>query len=119
MMSETQDERALSKGKQVLALLMLESNKSEEVTPLHPLVIPLIYQYHDVFPQERPISLPPIRGIEHQMDLLPGAPLPNKVAYRYNPQETKELQCQVEELIAKGYGRESMTPFRMCWIVGP
>jgi len=35
MMSETQVERALSKGKKVLALLMLESNKSEEVTPLH------------------------------------------------------------------------------------
>jgi len=34
MMSETRVEKALSKGKQVLALLMLESNKSEEVTPL-------------------------------------------------------------------------------------
>jgi len=33
MMSETRVERALSKGKQVLALLMLESNKTEEVTP--------------------------------------------------------------------------------------
>jgi len=32
---------------------MLSSNKSEEVTPLHPLVSPLISQYHDVFPQER------------------------------------------------------------------
>jgi len=49
-MSETRVERDLSKGKQVLALLVLESNKSEEVTPLHPLVSPLISQYHDVFP---------------------------------------------------------------------
>jgi len=54
MMIETRVERALSKGKQVLALLMLKSNKSEEVTPL-----PL------VFPQELPPGLPPIRGIEH------------------------------------------------------
>ena len=36
MLSDTRVERALSKHKQVLALLMLESNKSEEVTPLHP-----------------------------------------------------------------------------------
>jgi len=42
MMSETQVERALRKGRQILALLMLESNKSEEVTPLHPLVSPVI-----------------------------------------------------------------------------
>jgi len=42
MLSETRVERALSKGKQVLALLMLESNKSEDVTPLHPQICPLI-----------------------------------------------------------------------------
>ena len=42
MMSETQFERALSNGKQVLALVMLKSNKIKEVTPLHPLVIPFI-----------------------------------------------------------------------------
>jgi len=36
MLSKTRVERAVSKGKQVLTLIMLESNKSEEVTPLHP-----------------------------------------------------------------------------------
>jgi len=45
MLSETRVERALSKGKQVLALLMLESNKSEEDTSLHPLVLPLLSKY--------------------------------------------------------------------------
>jgi len=49
MFSETRVERALRKGRQVLALLILESNKSEEVTPLHPKVIPFISQYQDVF----------------------------------------------------------------------
>jgi len=52
MLSEKQVERALSKGKQVLASIMLESNKSEEVTPLHPMIRPLISQYQDVFPQD-------------------------------------------------------------------
>jgi len=42
MLSETRVERALSKNKQVLALLMLESNKSKEVTPLHPKICPFI-----------------------------------------------------------------------------
>ncbi|XP_048229082.1 uncharacterized protein LOC125369852 [Ricinus communis] len=34
----------------------------------------------------------------------------NRPAYRSNPQETKELQRQVEELLSKGYIRESMSP---------
>ncbi|WVZ93600.1 LOW QUALITY PROTEIN: hypothetical protein U9M48_039568 [Paspalum notatum var. saurae] len=42
--------------------------------------------------------LPPIRGIEHQIDLIPGASLPNRAAYRTNPEETKEIQRQVQDL---------------------
>jgi len=48
-LSETRVERALSKGKQLLALLMLESNKSEEKTPLHPLIRPLLSLYEMSF----------------------------------------------------------------------
>ncbi|XP_048226279.1 uncharacterized protein LOC125368728 [Ricinus communis] len=55
-------------------------------------------------------GLPPFRGIEHAIDLIPGAPLPNKAAYRCNPEQAKELQRQVEELMEKGYVRESLSP---------
>ncbi|XP_033139368.1 uncharacterized protein LOC117130975, partial [Brassica rapa] len=67
-------------------------------------------EYQDVFPEDNPIGLPPIRGIEHQIDFVPGATLPNRPAYRTNPVETKELQRQVEELMEKGHIRESMSP---------
>ncbi|XP_015624451.1 uncharacterized protein [Oryza sativa Japonica Group] len=60
-------------------------------------------EYADVFPKEVPPGLPPIRGIEHQIDLIPGASLPNCVPYRTNPKETKEIQHQVQELLDKGY----------------
>jgi hypothetical protein len=33
-----------------------------------------------------------MRGIEHQIDLILGASLPNRAAYRTNPEETKEIQ---------------------------
>ena len=42
-----------------------------------------------MFPEEMPIGLPPIRGIEHQIDFIPGAAIPNRPAYRTNPSETK------------------------------
>ncbi|XP_056858174.1 uncharacterized protein LOC130507486, partial [Raphanus sativus] len=54
----------------------------------------ILQDYGDVFPEESPSGLPPFRGIEHQIDLVPGASLPNRPAYRTNPDETKELQRQ-------------------------
>ncbi|KAH9724668.1 Endonuclease [Citrus sinensis] len=67
-------------------------------------------EYEDVFLEETPHGLSPIRGIEHQINFLPGAAIPNRPAYRSNPEETKELQRQVKELMEKGYVRESMSP---------
>ena len=63
-----------------------------------------------LFPEDIPNGLPLLRGIEHQIDLVPGASIPNRPAYRSNPEETKELQRQVDELMMKGYIRESMSP---------
>ncbi|XP_037497851.1 uncharacterized protein LOC105634651 [Jatropha curcas] len=57
-----------------------------------------------------PSGLPPLRGIEHQIDFIPGSTIPNRSAYRSNPMETKELQRQVNKLIEKGLVRESMSP---------
>jgi hypothetical protein len=48
-------------------------------------VTDLLQQFRDVFPSELPPGLPPIRGIEHQIDLIPGASLPNRAACRANP----------------------------------
>jgi hypothetical protein len=64
-----------------------------------------------VFSKELPKGLPLIRGIEHQIDLVPGASLPNRPAYGLNnPKEVKEIQRQVGELLEKGYVRESLSP---------
>jgi hypothetical protein len=46
----------------------------------------------------------------HQRDLVSSAPLPNRAPYNTNPEETKEIQRQVQELINKGYVKESLSP---------
>ena len=48
-------------------------------------------EYEDVFPNDVPSGLPPIRGIEHKIDFLPDATIPNRPTYRSNPEKTKEL----------------------------
>ena len=66
---------------------------TNELDPSLPSVFMILLQeFEDVFPQDVPTGLPPLRGIEYQLDLIPGAPLPNRPAYRSNPEETKELQ---------------------------
>ncbi|KAJ9563965.1 hypothetical protein OSB04_009125 [Centaurea solstitialis] len=109
-MNEARVERAICKGKPVYVLLLAVNRFNDGETPLHVVVRPLLEEFKDVFPSDLPRELPPLRGIEHHIDLIPGAPLPNNPAYRCDPEKTRELQRQVQELIDRGYVRESMSP---------
>jgi hypothetical protein len=61
-------------------------------TPLPCAITNLLQEFKDVFPAKIPPGLPSLRGIEHQINLISGASLPNRAAYRINPEETKEIQ---------------------------
>jgi len=69
---------------------------------------PLVKEFEDVF-QDPPKGLPPLRGIEHQIDFIPEASLPNRLAFRTNPAKTKDIQPQMESLITKGWVQDSMS----------
>ena len=60
-----------------------------------------------------------MRGIEHQIDLIPRAAFPNKPVYRTNPEETKELQRQIQELMDRGYVREIISPYALPTLLVP
>ena len=69
----------------------------------------LLQEFKDIY-GDVPPGLPPIRGIEHHIDLIPGAQILNLPVYRSNLTETKDLERQVDELLSKGYIRESLSP---------
>src|SRR6266498_3789765 len=83
---------------------------TDATSSMPPATTNLLQEYEDVFPAQIPLGLPPIRGIEHQIDLIPRATLPNRAAYRTNPKETKEIQRQVQDLLECRYVRESLSP---------
>ena len=70
----------------------------------------VLQEFKDVFPEELLDHLPPMRGIQHAIDFVPGVTLPNLPHYRMNPTEHAELQRQVKDLLRKGFVRESMSP---------
>ncbi len=73
-------------------------NSNEFTISISPSVQPLLQEFKDVFSKEIPHGLPPSRSIEHQVDLLPEASLPNRPTYNNKPQEFqhKDAQAKVE-----------------------
>ncbi|XP_074282789.1 uncharacterized protein LOC141607333 [Silene latifolia] len=86
------------------------SFKHEGPTCIDPVVQESDLEGGDVFPKELPSGLPPLREIEHYIDLISGFVLPNRPAYRSNPAATKKLQHKIEELMSKGFVKESSSP---------
>ena len=89
--------------------LVVQRGKEEDLT-IPPEVATVLKEYSDVIPEELPDGLPPKRDIQHHIDLIPGASLPNQAAYRMSPTQHAELDKQVTELIQKGLVQESMSP---------
>ena len=86
------------------------SEDTNDLTNIPPSLFSILQEFCYVFPDELRPGLLPLRGIEHRIDLIPGASLPNRAAYRTNPEETKEIEKQIQELLSKGMIRESLSP---------
>jgi hypothetical protein len=79
----------------------------------------LLENFVDIVLDEFPNSLPPIRSINHHIDLIPIASLPNKETYRLTPKENEEVRRQVQELLDKGLVRESLSPCTIPTVLSP
>ncbi|GKA31803.1 putative reverse transcriptase domain-containing protein [Tanacetum coccineum] len=65
--------------------------------------IPVVKEFPKVFPEDLP-GLPPVRQVEFQIDLIPGATPVAQAPYRLAPSEMHELSNQIQELADRGPG---------------
>ncbi|KAI0495627.1 hypothetical protein KFK09_021930 [Dendrobium nobile] len=66
-------------------------------------------QFQDLFSEEV-TTLPPLRSLQHQIDLVPGSTLPNLPHYRLSPKEHQVLQQIVDDLLKNNLIQPSLSP---------
>ena len=73
-------------------------------------MVELLEDFKDMFLDDLPDHLPPLRDIQCVIDLVLGATLPNLPHYRMNLIKHLELQSLVRDLLRKRFVRESLSP---------
>jgi hypothetical protein len=92
----------------LLFVVRREVNQNDGKVPKE--LTTIIKKFQDIMPDEMPHQLPPMRGVQHAVDLIPGLSLPNLPHYRMSPTENEELNRQVQQLLDRGFIRESLSP---------
>lgn len=81
-------------------MLVVHVIKSAQECSPPPLAVQnLLQKFQDLMPKELPDKLSPMRTVQHHIDLISGASLPNLPHYRMNLKEYKILQDIVNDLL--------------------
>ncbi|GJW80128.1 reverse transcriptase domain-containing protein [Tanacetum coccineum] len=86
-------ESYISRGCQVFIAQVMEKKSDDKRLE----DIPVVREFPEVFPEDLP-GLPPVRQVEFQIDLIPGAAPVTRAPYRLAPSEMQELSNQLQEL---------------------
>ncbi|KAA0061101.1 RNA-directed DNA polymerase-like protein [Cucumis melo var. makuwa] len=98
----------VERERDILGLVIVDKTIREQPEILEP----KLQQFLAEFPhlKKEPHGLPPLRDIQHQIDLIPGASLPNLAHYRMSPHEYQILHEHIKDLLKKGRIKPSLSP---------
>ena len=71
----------------------------------------VLKRYQDVMPEDLPNELPSRLEVDHKIEVKLGTELPSKAPYHLSQKELEELNSKLDELLAKGYIRQSKSPY--------
>ena len=84
---------------------------TEKVELVPKCVEDVLKRYQDVMPEDLPNKLPPRREVDYKIEVKPGTEAPLKAPYRLSQKELEELKSKLDELLAKGYIRQTKSPY--------
>ncbi|CAA7409788.1 unnamed protein product [Spirodela intermedia] len=99
--------------------LTLDTRDDTTLTSSSPEVKGMLLEYIDVLLEELPRELPPLRHIQHAIDLVPKVSLSNLLHYRMEPAKYEELSRQVQEFLDKGLIQPSLSPCAVPTLLAP
>ena len=79
----------------------------------------MLDEFGDIVVDDLLDEFPPKRDVNHQIDFIPGASLPNKASYRLIPHENEEVKKQVQGFMDKGLVNKSLSPCAVLVVLSP
>jgi hypothetical protein len=99
----------LHKDNELWATAILEKEAQITALPIPAAVQQLLQQFEQIF--QEPTELPPVRGFEHAISLLPDTTPTNARPYRYSPLQKDEIEKQVAHMLKMGIISASVSPY--------
>src|SRR3954462_10202066 len=98
-------------GDQYFLCFIKNDDFDKQIKNNDPEVPKLLKKFRDVFPNELPEGLPPKRGVDYKIDLLPGSEPHKRGIYPLSQDQLKFLKEELDRLIALGLIRPSLSPY--------
>nr|XP_024926556.1 uncharacterized protein LOC112490622 [Ziziphus jujuba var. spinosa] len=108
-LSATQDSSQYHNSHALIALILKVVEMTESNITIPPTIQPLLEEYSDLSQTDLSNELPPLRDLQHNIDLLSDASLPNLPHYRMSPKEHAILQGIVDDLLPKNLVHPSLS----------